>query len=220
MELLKQQAEHFIRSAINGDIGSFEQLVVIYQDRVFSLALKLTGSALDAEDLAQEVFIKAFRSIRSFRGDSDFGTWLHRIAINTWLNQKRKNMPRQAYSLDEPIFSEEGMLKSEIADISNEPESVLLKSQISVRLHKSMECLSKDQKAVLLLREVEECTYEEIALILNCSLGTVRSRLARAREALRNAYNRLDDTGYENKTQERVAEDDFHKGKKTQVGQS
>jgi len=188
MELLRLNAD-IVKSAANGDLSSFEQIVLLYQDKVYSLSLKLTGSAQDAEDLAQEVFVKAYRYITSFRGDSDFGTWLHRIAVNTWLNQKRKRQPVSVYSLDEPIYSDDGEIKREIPDLSQDPESVLLASHMSEKLHRAVEGLPKDQKAVLLLREVEEYTYEEIAGIMECSIGTVKSRLARARDALRRSLN-------------------------------
>jgi len=189
MELLRQRAADIVKSAANGDLGSFEQIVLLYQDKVYSLSLRLTGSAQDAEDLAQEVFVRAYRHITAFRGDSDFGTWLHRIAVNTWLNQKRKGQPKAAYSLDEPVHSDDGEIKREIPDMSEEPESVLLESQLSEKLHRAVEALPKDQKAVILLREVEEYTYEEIANIMACSIGTVKSRLARARVALRISLN-------------------------------
>ena len=93
------------------------------------------------------------------------------------------------YSLDEPIYSDEGELKREIPDLSQDPESVLLASQMSEKLHRAVEGLPKDQKAVVLLREVEEYTYEEIAGMMDCSVGTVKSRLARARDALRRSVN-------------------------------
>jgi len=189
MELLRLKTAEIVRSAANGDIASFEQIVIMYQDKVYSLSLKLTGSAQDAEDLAQEVFVKAYRHITSFRGDSDFGTWLHRIALNTWLNQKRKKQPSMAFSLDEPIHSDDGEIKREIPDLSQEPEGVLLSSQMSEKLQRAVESLPKDQKATILLREVEEYTYEEIARMMDCSVGTVKSRLARARNALRISFN-------------------------------
>jgi len=189
MELLRLKTAEIVESAANGDIGSFEQIVLMYQDKVYSLSLKLTGSAQDAEDLAQEVFVKAYRHITSFRGDSDFGTWLHRIALNTWLNQKRKKQPSMAFSLDEPIHSDDGEIKREIPDLSQEPEGVFLSLQMSEKLQRAVESLPKDQKATILLREVEEYTYEEIARMKDCSVGTVKSRLARARNALRISFN-------------------------------
>jgi len=189
MELLRQRTADIVKGAANGDLGSFEQIVLLYQDKVYSLSLRLTGSAQDAEDLAQEVFVKAYRHITSFRGDSDFGTWIHRIAVNTWLNQKRKGQTQAAYSLDEPIYSGDAEIKREIPDLSQDPESVLLSSQMSEKLQRAVESLPKDQKAALLLREVEEYTYEEIAMMMGCSVGTVKSRLARARNALRGSLN-------------------------------
>lgn len=188
MELLKQQAIHYIKSAIQGDLRSFEQLVILYQDKVYSLSLKLTGSERDAEDLSQEVFVKAYRHISSFRGDADFGTWLHRIAVNTYLNLKRRKDPQSAYSLDEPILSEDGEVAREIADYSGDPESVLVGNQMGERLQKALEKLPKDQKTAILLREVEDYSYEEIAEIMDCSVGTVRSRLSRARDALKRNF--------------------------------
>lgn len=189
MELLRQQTAQTVQSATNGDIAAFEQLLLMYQDRVYSLSLRLTGSAQDAEDLAQEVFVKAYRYISTFRSDSDFGTWLHRIAVNTWLNQRRKIQPKYAYSFDEPIVSDEGEIRREVADFSGEPESVYFSSQIGERLQRALESLPKDQKAAILLREVEDYSYEEIAEIMQCSIGTVRSRLSRARGALKRCYN-------------------------------
>jgi len=195
MELLRLNAADIVKSASRGDTASFEQLVLMYQDKVYSLSLRLTGQAQDAEDLAQEVFVRAYRYMNSFRGDSDFGTWLHRIAVNIWLNQKRKIQPTLAYSLDEPVSSGDGEIKREIPDISDEPESVLLSSQMSEKLHRAVESLPKDQKAVLLLREVEDYSYEEIAGMMDCSVGTVKSRLSRARDALRRSFNGYADRG-------------------------
>jgi len=195
MELLRLNAADIVKSASRGDTASFEQLVLMYQDKVYSLSLRLTGQAQDAEDLAQEVFVRAYRYMNSFRGDSDFGTWLHRIAVNIWLNQKRKIQPSSAYSLDEPVSSGDGEIKREIPDISDEPESVLLSSQMSEKLHRAVESLPKDQKAVLLLREVEDYSYEEIAGMMDCSVGTVKSRLSRARDALRRSFNGYADRG-------------------------
>lgn len=191
MELLRQQSTQTVKAAIKGDTASFEQLVQMYQNRVYSLSLRLTGAPQDAEDLAQEVFVKAYRFIGSFRADSDFGTWLHRIAINTWLNRKRKIAPVAAFSLDESIGIDDGEVKREIADFSGDPEKVFLDTQMSERLQRAVESLPKEQKAVMLLREVEDYSYEEIAQIMDCSVGTVRSRLSRARDALRKCYNGL-----------------------------
>lgn len=173
-----------IREAQKNDRVAFERLVLLYQKRVYGLALRLTNDRLDAQDLSQEVFVRAFRSLGTFRGEADFGTWLHRIAVNLWLNSRRKaGLP--TVSLDEQRDTGEGLISREVGSLADEPETVLLAGELSELLQRALEGLPREQKAVLVLRELEGCSYGEIAGMLNCSPGTVRSRLSRAREALR-----------------------------------
>lgn len=181
MEAVRQ----LIYRAQNKDLTAFEQLVSLYQGRVYALAHKLEGNPTDAQDLAQEAFIRAYRALDSFRGDSDFGTWLHRITVNVWLNSRRKQRVDTSVSLDEPIQTTEGSMTREVPSWDHDPESILMDAQMSELMQKALDDLSKEQKAVLLLREIEELSYEEIAVTMNCSLGTVRSRLSRAKDALR-----------------------------------
>ncbi|MBS4030292.1 MAG: sigma-70 family RNA polymerase sigma factor [Clostridiales bacterium] len=181
MEAVRQ----LVNRAQKQDLAAFEQLVTLYQDRVYALAQKLAGNQPDAQDLAQEAFIRAYRALHSFRGDADFGTWLHRITVNIWLNEKRKPQLHMAVSLDEPIRTDEGNLTREIPSWDNNPEYIVLASQMSDLMQNSLDGLPKEQKLVLLLRELEDMSYDEIAVTLNCSIGTVRSRLSRARDALR-----------------------------------
>lgn len=181
MEAVKQ----LIRRAQKKDLTAFEQLVTIYQGRVYALAHKLEGNPTNAQDLAQEAFIRAYSALDSFRGDADFGTWLHRITVNVWLNSRRKQRVDDSVSLDAPIQTSEGSMPREVASWEYDPESIVVDSQMSELMQKSLDELSKEQKAVLLLREIEDLSYEEIAVTLNCSLGTVRSRLSRAKDALR-----------------------------------
>jgi RNA polymerase sigma-70 factor (ECF subfamily) len=171
------------------DLVAFEQLVLLYQDRVYALARHLAGNPLDAEDLAQEVFVSAYRGIHAFRGESDFGTWLHRIAVNLWLNSRRKAAVA-VVSLDEPVTTKDGTLQREVPTLEGEPESLLMGRELNELLQRALEGLPKEQRVVVVLRELEDYTYEEMARILNCSLGTVRSRLSRAREALRKAVSK------------------------------
>lgn len=180
MEAVRQ----LIYRAQKKDLTAFEQLVEMYQGRVYALAQKLEGNPTDAQDLAQEAFIRAYRALDSFRGDADFGTWLHRITVNVWLNTKRKTRV-DAVSLDEPIHTAEGSMPREVPSWDHDPESILMDLQMSELMQKALDDLSKEQKAVLLLRELEDLSYDEIAVTLNCSLGTVRSRLSRAKDALR-----------------------------------
>ncbi len=171
------------------DLAAFEQLVLLYQDRVFALARRLAGNPPDAEDLAQEVFVRAYRGIHTFRGESDFGTWLHRITVNLWLNSRRKASVA-VVSLDEPLATQDGELRREVPTLDGEPESMLLERELGELMQRALDTLPKEQQAVLVLRELEDYTYEEMAAILNCSLGTVRSRLSRARLGLRKAVSR------------------------------
>lgn len=171
------------------DLAAFEQLVLLYQDRVYTLARRLTDNLPDAEDLAQEVFVRAYRGLHTFRGEADFGTWLHRITVNLWLNSRRKTAVA-VVSLDEPLTTQEGALQREVSTLDGEPEKMLLEREFGELMQRALDTLPKEQRAVLVLRELEEYTYEEMAAILNCSLGTVRSRLSRGREALRQAVSR------------------------------
>ena len=181
MEAVRQ----LIFRAQKKDLTAFEQLVNIYQGRVYALAQRLTGNPVDAQDLAQEAFIRAYRALENFRGDADFGTWLHRITVNVWLNGQRKQRVGTSFSLDEPFQTGEGKILREVPCSEHDPERMTMDLQLSEFMQKALDDLSREQKAVLLLREVEELSYEEIAVTLNCSLGTVRSRLSRAKEALR-----------------------------------
>lgn len=181
MEAVRQ----LVNRAQKQDLAAFEQLVTLYQDRVYALAQKLAGNPSDAQDLAQEAFIRAYRALHSFRGEADFGTWLHRITVNIWLNDKRKPQLHMAASLDEPIRTDEGQLSREIPSWDNNPEYIFLAHQMSDLMQNSLDGLPKEQKLVLLLREIEDMSYDEIAVTLNCSIGTVRSRLSRARDGLR-----------------------------------
>jgi len=181
-----EAVSQLVRRAQKKDLVAFEQLVLLYQDRVYVLARRLAGDPLDAEDLAQEVFIRAYRGIHAFRGEADFGTWLHRITVNLWLNSRRKTAVA-VISLDEPVVTTEGTMRREVPTLDGEPEKLLLDKELGEVLQQALEGLPKEQRAVLVLRELEDYTYEEIASLLSCSLGTVRSRLSRAREALRKA---------------------------------
>jgi RNA polymerase sigma-70 factor (ECF subfamily) len=179
-----EAVRQLIKSAQKNDLAAFERLVILYQKRVYNLSMKLTGNSLDAQDLSQEVFVRAFRSIAAFRSEADFGTWLHRITVNIWLNSRRKQVI-PTVSLDEQVDTGEGTVSREVGTLEEEPETIVMKGELSELMQKSLEHLPREQKAVLVLRELEDCSYEEIATILNCSSGTVRSRLSRAREALR-----------------------------------
>lgn len=184
----KNITAELIKRSQKGDLKTFESLVTIYQGRVFGLCVKLTGNRDDAEDLAQEVFIKAFNSLKGFRLEADFGTWLHRIAVNMWLNIKKKNSRAVYLSLDEPISTDNGEITREVADgdSSRDPLASLEEVEFRGHVRQALGRLSQEHRAVLVLRDMEGYSYEEIAQITQSSLGTVKSRINRARQTLRN----------------------------------
>jgi len=180
-------ARVLVKKAQNNDLDAFEELVRIYENKVYALCVHLAGSHADAQDLAQETFIRAYRSLGSFRREADFGTWLHRIAVNMWLNLRRKNSARQAlYYLDEPYQSGDGSeVSREIAGDSGDPLQMLEEKEYRGLVRAALGDLSEEHRAVLVLREIEGYSYEEVSRMLGCSLGTVKSRLSRARGAMR-----------------------------------
>jgi RNA polymerase sigma-70 factor (ECF subfamily) len=181
-----------VKKAQNNDTAAFEELVRIYQNKVFSLCVHLAGNHADAQDLAQEALLRAYRAIGGFRSESDFGTWLHRITVNVWLNFKRKNSGRQMVSLDEPYQGENGSdIKRELAAAEGDPLRELEEKEFILLVQAALDDLSREHRSVLVLREIEGYSYEEVARLLGCSLGTVKSRLNRAREVLRRRMTEL-----------------------------
>jgi RNA polymerase sigma-70 factor (ECF subfamily) len=176
-----------IRQAQTGDVGSFEALVSIYQERVLTLSHYLTGNHADAQDLAQEVFVKAYLNLKNFRREADLGTWLHRITINLWSNMQRRQKLSNPISLDDPVQTEAGEFTRNVAAThqDGDPQGVLDDKELSDQVQQALRQLPEEWRLVLVLREIEGYSYEEIASITKCSLGTVKSRLNRARQAMR-----------------------------------
>lgn len=166
-----------------GDKKSFDLLVYKYQNRIIKLVSRYVREQSDAMDIAQEAFIKAYRALPNFRGDSAFYTWLYRIAINTAKNHltAMSRRPQEAYlgNADGEQIDIEELQK----DIET-PENLLLASEIKQTIAETMDKLPEDLRVALSLRELEGLTYEEIAEAMECPIGTVRSRIFRAREAI------------------------------------
>ncbi|MGI6467573.1 MAG: sigma-70 family RNA polymerase sigma factor [Syntrophomonadaceae bacterium] len=173
-----------IKEAKQGSLKSFEELVLLYQDRVYTHCVHLANNNYDAQDLAQDVFVQAFKNIRSFREEADFGTWLHRIAINLWINWCRKQKRAVMVSLDEPLMYGDNELSRELAASQESALEILERTELHEQVRQALNRLPPEYKAVLVLREMEGYSYEDIAGFLNCSLGTVKSRINRARKAL------------------------------------
>lgn len=162
-----------------GDEEACEALVRQYQERVFALISRMTGDPDRVEDIAQEVFLKAFRSLKSFRGGSRFYTWLYRITVNTVLNTMRSQGRRQETSLDDL-----GGLEVQ-ADADMEPAEVTARLELARRVREAIDQLEEPYRVIVYLRELEDLSYEEIAEVVKLPVGTVKSRLFRARQHLK-----------------------------------
>ena len=162
-----------------GDEEACEALVRQYQERVFALISRMTGDSDRVEDIAQEVFLKAFRSLKSFRGGSRFYTWLYRITVNTVLNTMRSQGRRQETSLD----ALEGFEVQ--ADADMEPAEVTARLELARRVREAIDQLEEPYRVIVYLRELEDLSYEEIAEVVELPVGTVKSRLFRARQHLK-----------------------------------
>lgn len=166
-----------------GEKAAFDLLVRKYQHRVLKLVSRFVNDASEAEDVAQEAFIKAYRALASFRGDSAFYTWLYRIAINTAKNALVSNR-RRPVDFDLDLQDPEQYDRHARLKEGDTPEGVLLTEEIRSVVERAMEQLPEDLRTAIVLRELEGLSYEEIAEAMDCPVGTVRSRIFRAREAI------------------------------------
>lgn len=182
-------AKLLVKQSQQGNTRAFEHLITMYQDKVYSLSYQLTGNRADAEDLAQNVFIKAYRSLPTFRNEANFGTWLYRITVNLSINEKRKKKP-DVY-LDNPVQTQEGEMPRMVASDTESPEEAYEKKEFRDMIQEALGELSTEHRAVLVLREMQDYSYDEIAVMLDCSLGTIKSRINRARQTLKKEITRL-----------------------------
>jgi RNA polymerase sigma-70 factor (ECF subfamily) len=168
-----------IAATLAGDTTAFGRLVGLYQDRLYNSLLRVLGSAEDARDLTQDAFVQAYVKLKSFRGSSAFYTWLYRIAFNLAMSHARRS--HKMASLD-GVKTGWG---SEPLDGQPSPDAECLRHEQVELVHAGLAALSMEYRQILVLREIDGCRYEEIAEILNLPIGTVRSRLFRARLQLR-----------------------------------
>jgi RNA polymerase sigma-70 factor (ECF subfamily) len=176
-----------VRRVQAGEVERFDDLVLKYRERIWSVIYHLTANREDAADLAQDAFIKAFRSINRFQGQSSFFTWLYRIAINGTLNHLNKNKNRRFFSL-ERIRDEEPVadLLPQLADAGPASDRQACLGELQEKLNEAMQKLSIKHRTVVTLFEIDGLSHEEIALITEASIGTVRSRLHYAKQLLQN----------------------------------
>lgn len=180
-----ENEENLLKKSKNGDIEAFEELIKGYQKKVFNIALRMIGDYEDASELAQEVFIKIFKSIRNFKEESTFSTWVYKITTNVCLDELRKRKNKRIISLDEEIKHDSGESQIQIVDPGLSPEALLEKKEIKKAVIEAIEELSPEHRIVIIYREMQGLNYEDIARIVKCPVGTVKSRINRARQELK-----------------------------------
>ena len=174
----------------DGDESAFDALVLRHRERACNIAYSVLLSHEDATEVAQDAFVNVYRNIREFRGDCEFTTWLHQIVVNLARNRHRwwKRRGKSAtVSLDCPVETSDGLRPAQAAATTDPPDAEAMHAEFLRILEAGMAGLPARYREILLLRNVHEMSYEKIAAVLHCSVGTVKSRMARAREALRQA---------------------------------
>ena len=169
-----------IERASSGDPEAFNRLMANHERRMYAVALRMCANREDAQDCLQEAMLRVYRAIGGFKGESSFSTWLYRITTNTCLDELRRRKNKQASSLDDLL--EEGWAPS---DERGSPERHALRAEAARVLHQAIRELPDDMRAAVVLRDIQGCAYEEIARALDINVGTIKSRISRGREKLR-----------------------------------
>jgi len=180
------EEKRLIQRARGGDTEAMGLLIHRYQKHVYNLAYRLCGHYDDANDIAQEAFLRVFHSLNHFRGEANFSTWLYRIVTNVFLDERKKQRVRSHNSLEEYMELEDSTVARQIEDPSPGPEDAITAKERSDVIGAAVLSLPETQRVMIVLYHFQERSYEEIAEIMNMPIGTVKSRLNRARLALRN----------------------------------
>lgn len=175
--------QELVKRVQNGDKKAFDLLVLKYQQKIINLVSRFVRNQSDALDVTQEAFLKAYRALPKFRGDSAFYTWIYRIAVNTAKNHLAVQARRPS-GVDMDINDIEQIQGDSALKDNATPESLALRDEIQMTVANAIEALPEDLKVAITLRELEGLSYEEIAEVMECPIGTVRSRIFRAREAI------------------------------------
>ncbi len=185
---LEKEDYILIRDFLGNDLSAFDKLVFKYQHTVYNLCLRMLGQPDDAADCAQETFIKVYKSLKCFEFKSTFTTWLYRITVNTCKNKLASAEYRRHKNfvlIDQPVNSEDESYYREIPDNSSSPAAVFEQKMTETKIMEAIQSLPSGQKILVILCDIEGRSYEEIAQITRLHLGTIKSRLARARHTLR-----------------------------------
>ena len=183
-----EEEKNWIESFLSGEKKAFDNIVMKYQDRVFNLCYRFLGDYEEAEECAQEVFIKVYNSLRKFKFRSSFSTWLYRITVNMCKNRLKtlkQQRERSRFSLDDPLSLQNGNLEREVGDESLAPLTLIQRKEKERIIQEAINSLPPEFKTLIILRDIDGLSYEEITGITGLKMGTVKSRIARAREKLK-----------------------------------
>ncbi len=176
--------QDLIRKSQKGDVEAFEKLIKEHKKYAYNIALKILKNKEDAEDISQEALVKVYQNIKSFNMNSSFKTWMYKIVFNTCIDFKRKKRLKTS-SLDEPIHYGYDDIPKQVEDNKKNPEKLLSEKLNKQLVNKSINMMDDDFKNVIILRDIQGFKYKEISKILGCNEGTVKSRISRGREKLK-----------------------------------
>ncbi|MGE5632629.1 MAG: sigma-70 family RNA polymerase sigma factor [Caulobacteraceae bacterium] len=174
-----------IKKSKSGDIESFELLISSYDKKAYNIALRMMGNEEDAKDMAQEALIRVFKAVKDFKEQSSFSTWLYRIVTNVCLDELRRRKKEKTVSLENTVETDSGEMRLEVCSDKETPENVYERLEQRQLIKDAIKELNEEYRSVIILRDIQGFSYEEISSMLDCSLGTIKSRINRARSALR-----------------------------------
>lgn len=175
--------KELIRQAKKGDLKAYEDIIGLYEKRVFSTIYYMVKNDNDVEDIAQEVFIKIYKNLNNFKEESSLYTWIYRITVNVCIDELKKR--KKVVYIDEKIDTKDGEVELQLPDNSKSPTDIAEDNELKYRLEKCIKKLPESQRMMIILRDIKGFTYMEIAEIMKMNLGTVKSKINRARAALK-----------------------------------
>lgn len=180
---MDENEKNLVEKSAEGDIDAFETLIQSHQKKVYNIALRMTKNPEDAQELSQDAFVRAFIAIKKFRGDSSFATWLYRITMNVCTDFLRKRNKASVISIEQSVY--ESQQTMQLADNEPGPDEISEKNQLKKLVKEAMDLLPPEHRQVLILRDLLDMTYKDIANTLSINEGTIKSRINRARENLK-----------------------------------